>query len=152
MTTSHIRFGKNYIRAPYLIQSADFIGVHMFDFLDKYDVLGKAKDGATLLINSPYNASDVWNHLTAEVQKQIIDKKLKVYVIDASEIALKTGMGSRTNTIMQTAFFGIAGVIPSEKAIADIKEAIKKTYSKKATKSCRKTTKPWTPPWRACRK
>jgi len=131
MTTSHIRFGKNYIRAPYLIQEADFIGVHMFDFLAQYDVLGKAKKGATVLINAPYSAEEVWNHLTAEVQQQIIDKQLKVYTIDASEIALKTGMGSRTNTIMQTAFFGIAGVIPSEKAIADIKEAIKKTYSKK---------------------
>ncbi len=131
MTTSHIRFGKNYIRAPYLIQSADFIGVHMFDFLAQYDVLGKAKEGATVLINSPYGPEEVWNHLTAEVQKTIIDRKLKVYVIDASEIALKTGMGSRTNTIMQTAFFGIAGVIPAEKAIADIKDAIKKTYSKK---------------------
>ena len=138
MTTSHIRFGKNYIRAPYLIQSADFIGVHMFDFLHQYDVLGKAKEGATVLINAPYAADDVWNHLTAEVQKQIIDKKLKVYAIDASEIALKTGMGSRTNTIMQTAFFGIAGVIPTEKAIADIKEAIKKTYSKKGEEVVKK--------------
>ncbi len=141
MTTSHIRFGKNYIRAPYLIQSADFIGVHMFDFLDKYDVLGKAKNGATVLINSPYSAEDVWNHLTAEVQQQIIDKKLKVYVIDASDIALATGMGSRTNTIMQTAFFGIAGVIPTEKAIADIKEAIKKTYSKKGEEIVQKNYK-----------
>ncbi len=141
MTTSHIRFGKNYIRAPYLIQSADFIGVHMFDFLDKYDVLGKAKKGATVLINSPYNKDEVWNHLTAEVQKLIIDRQLKVYVIDASEIALKTGMGSRTNTIMQTAFFGIAGVIPTEKAIADIKHAIEKTYSKKGEEVVQKNYK-----------
>ncbi|WP_428064744.1 pyruvate:ferredoxin (flavodoxin) oxidoreductase [Candidatus Avelusimicrobium facis] len=141
MTTSHIRFGKNYIRAPYLIQSADFIGVHMFDFLDKYDVLGKAKEGATVLINAPYAADELWNHLTAEVQKQIIDKKLKVYTIDASDIALATGMGSRTNTIMQTAFFGIAGVIPTEKAIADIKEAIKKTYSKKGEEIVQKNYK-----------
>ena len=138
MTTSHIRFGKNYIRAPYLIQSADFIGVHMFDFLDKYDVLGKAKQGATVLINAPYAADELWNHLTAEVQKIIIDRKLKVYTIDASDIALATGMGSRTNTIMQTAFFGIAGVIPTEKAIADIKEAIKKTYSKKGEEIVKK--------------
>ena len=141
MTTSHIRFGKNYIRAPYLIQSANFIGVHMFDFLDKYDVLGKAKKGATVLINSPYNKDEVWNHLTAEVQKIIIDRQLKVYVIDASEIALKTGMGSRTNTIMQTAFFGIAGVIPTEKAIADIKHAIEKTYSKKGEEVVQKNYK-----------
>ena len=141
MTTSHIRFGKNYIRAPYLIQAADFIGVHMFDFLDKYDVLAKAKKGATILINSPYNAQEVWEHLTAEVQKTIIDRQLKVYVIDASEIALKTGMGSRTNTIMQTAFFGIAGVIPTEKAIADIKHAIEKTYSKKGEEVVQKNYK-----------
>ena len=141
MTTSHIRFGKNYIRAPYLIQEADFIGVHMFDFLDKYDVLGKAKKGATILINAPYSAEEVWNHLTAEVQQIIIDRQLKVYVIDASEIALKTGMGSRTNTIMQTAFFGIAGVIPSEKAIADIKHAIEKTYSKKGEEVVQKNYK-----------
>ena len=141
MTTSHIRFGKNYIRAPYLIQAADFIGVHMFDFLDKYDVLGKAKKGATVLINAPYSAEEVWNHLTAEVQQIIIDRQLKVYVIDASEIALKTGMGSRTNTIMQTAFFGIAGVIPSEKAIADIKHAIEKTYSKKGEEVVQKNYK-----------
>jgi len=141
MTTSHIRFGKEYIRAPYLIQAADFIGVHMFDFLDKYDVLGKAKKGATVLINSPYNAEEVWNHLTAEVQQLIIDRQLKVYVIDASEIALKTGMGSRTNTIMQTAFFGIAGVIPTEKAIADIKHAIEKTYSKKGEEVVQKNYK-----------
>ncbi|MBR3632293.1 MAG: pyruvate:ferredoxin (flavodoxin) oxidoreductase [Elusimicrobiaceae bacterium] len=141
MTTSHIRFGKNYIRAPYLIQAADFIGVHMFDFLDKYDVLGKAKEGATVLINAPYAADEIWNHLTAEVQKQIIDKKLKVYTIDASDIALATGMGSRTNTIMQTAFFGIAGVIPTEKAIADIKHAIEKTYSKKGEEIVQKNYK-----------
>ncbi|MBO7237805.1 MAG: pyruvate:ferredoxin (flavodoxin) oxidoreductase [Elusimicrobiaceae bacterium] len=141
MTTSHIRFGKNYIRAPYLIEAADFIGVHMFDFLDKYDVLGKAKEGATVLINAPYSADEIWNHLTAEVQKQIIDKKLKVYTIDASDIALATGMGSRTNTIMQTAFFGIAGVIPTEKAIADIKHAIEKTYSKKGEEVVQKNYK-----------
>ena len=141
MTTSHIRFGKEYIRAPYLIQEADFIGVHMFDFLEKYDVLGKAKKGATVLINAPYNATEIWNHLTAEVQKIIIDRELKVYTIDASEIALKTGMGSRTNTIMQTAFFGIAGVIPTEKAITDIKHAIEKTYSKKGEEVVQKNYK-----------
>ncbi|AKL98349.1 pyruvate:ferredoxin (flavodoxin) oxidoreductase [Endomicrobium proavitum] len=132
MTTSHIRFGKEYIRAPYLIETADFIGVHLFSFLEKYDVLGKAKLGATVLINAPYKADEVWNKLPKEVQKQIIDKKLKVYTIDASHIALKTGMGARTNTIMQTAFFGlIPTVIEKDKAIAAIKDAIKKTYSKK---------------------
>ncbi|MDR2191935.1 MAG: pyruvate:ferredoxin (flavodoxin) oxidoreductase, partial [Endomicrobium sp.] len=131
MTTSHIRFGKDYIRAPYLIEAADFIGVHLFSFLEKYDVLGKAKQGATVLINAPYKSEEVWDKLPKEVQKQIIDKQLKVYAIDASHIALKTGMGSRTNTIMQTAFFGISGVIEKDTAIAAIKNAIKKTYSKK---------------------
>jgi pyruvate-ferredoxin/flavodoxin oxidoreductase len=131
MTTSHIRFGKDYIRAPYLIEAADFIGVHLFSFLEKYDVLSKAKQSATVLINAPYEADKVWDNLPREVQKQIVDKKLKVYTIDASHIALKTGMGSRTNTIMQTAFFGISGVIDKDAAIKAIKDAIKKTYSKK---------------------
>ncbi|WP_424244315.1 pyruvate-ferredoxin/flavodoxin oxidoreductase [Elusimicrobium posterum] len=131
MTTSHIRFGKNIIKAPYLIEEADFIACHMFSFLEKYDVLSKLKVGGTFLLNAPYEADQVWNHIPAEVQKQIIDKKAKFYTINASEIALKTGMGARTNTIMQTAFFQIAGVMKAEDAIAAIKEAIKKTYSKK---------------------
>ena len=131
MTTSHIRFGKKYIRAPYLIEHADFIACHMFSFLERYDILGKAKEGATFLLNAPYSKEEVWDKLPKEVQKQIIDKKLKFYAIDASHIALKTGMGSRTNTIMQTAFFGIAGVIEKDAAIDAIKQAIKKTYSKK---------------------
>jgi len=131
MTTSHLRFGKEYIRAPYLIEHADFIGCHLFSFLEKYDILGMAKEGSTLLLNAPYKHEEVWDKMPKEVQQQIIDKKLKVYAIDASHIAMKTGMGSRTNTIMQTAFFGISGVIEKEKAIAAIKAAIKKTYSKK---------------------
>ncbi|WP_428065201.1 pyruvate:ferredoxin (flavodoxin) oxidoreductase [Candidatus Proelusimicrobium volucris] len=131
MTTSHIRFGKKYIRAPYLIEHADFIACHMFSFLERYDILGKAKEGSTFLLNAPYSKEEVWDKLPKEVQKQIIDKKLKFYSIDASHIALKTGMGSRTNTIMQTAFFGIAGVIEKDAAIDAIKQAIKKTYSKK---------------------
>ncbi|MGB2579315.1 pyruvate-ferredoxin/flavodoxin oxidoreductase [Elusimicrobium simillimum] len=131
MTTSHIRFGKSIIKAPYLIEQADFIAVHMFSFLEKYDVLSKAKTGATFLLNAPYPADQVWDNIPAEVQQQIIDKKLKFYSIDASEIALKTGMGARTNTIMQTAFFAISDVIETSKAIEAIKDAIKKTYSKK---------------------
>ncbi len=138
MTTSHIRFGKKTIKAPYLIEHADFIGCHLFSFLEKYDILGKAKEGATLLINAPYAQEEVWNKLPVEVQQQIIDKKLKVYAIDASHIAMKTGMGSRTNTIMQTAFFGISGVIEKDVAINAIKEAIKKTYSKKGEEVVKK--------------
>lgn len=138
MTTSHIRFGKNYIRAPYLIEQADFIGCHLFSFLEKYDILGNAKTGATLLINAPYAQEEVWDKLPKEVQQQIIDKKLKVYTIDASHIAMKTGMGSRTNTIMQTAFFGISGVIDKDQAINAIKDAIKKTYAKKGEEVVKK--------------
>ncbi len=138
MTTSHIRFGKKYIRAPYLIEEADFIACHLFSFLEKYDILRNAKDGATFLINAPYKAEEVWDKLPKEVQKQIIDKKLKVYTIDASHIAMKTGMGSRTNTIMQTAFFSICGVIEKQVAIDAIKEAIKKTYSKKGEEVVKK--------------
>ena len=138
MTTSHIRFGKDYIRAPYLIEAADFIGVHIFSFLEKYDVLAKAKPGATILFNAPYPAEQVWDKLPKEVQQQIIDKKLKVYTIDASHIALKTGMGSHTNTIMQTAFFGISGVIDKDIAIGAIKAAIKKTYAKKGEEVVKK--------------
>ncbi|ACC98361.1 Pyruvate:ferredoxin oxidoreductase [Elusimicrobium minutum Pei191] len=131
MTTSHIRFGKKVIKAPYLIEKADFIACHMFSFLEKYDVLSKLKIGGTFLLNAPYPADQVWDHIPAEVQQQIIDKNAKFYAIDASEIALKTGMGARTNTIMQTAFFAISDVIETAKAIEAIKEAIKKTYSKK---------------------
>ena len=138
MTTSHIRFGKKIIKAPYLIEEADFIACHMFSFMEKYDILGKAKVGATFLLNAPYPADKVWDSLPAEVQKQIIGKKLKFYTIDASEIALKTGMGARTNTIMQTAFFKIAGIIETSKAVDAIKEAIKKTYSKKGEEVVKK--------------
>jgi pyruvate-ferredoxin/flavodoxin oxidoreductase len=131
MTTSHIRFGKNPIKAPYLIEQADFIGCHLFSFLEKYDILGKAKHGATFLLNAPYKKEEVWDKLPVEAQEQIIEKKLKFYSINASHIAFETGMGSRTNTIMQTAFFGISGVIAKDAAIDAIKAAIKKTYSKK---------------------
>ena len=138
MTTSHIRFGKQYIRSPYLIEQADFIGCHLFSFLERYDILGKAKDGASFLLNAPYSKEEVWNKLPKEVQKQVIDKKLKFYTIDASHIALKTGMGSRTNTIMQTAFFGICDVIEKTVAIEAIKAAIKKTYMKKGEEVVKK--------------
>lgn len=138
MTTSHIRFGKKYIRSPYLIEKADFIACHLFSFLERYDILGKAKEGATFLLNAPYSKEEVWDKLPAEVQKQIIDKKLKFYAIDASHIALKSGMGSRTNTIMQTAFFGISGVMDKDAAIDAIKEAAKKTYMKKGEEVVKK--------------
>ncbi len=131
MTVSHVRFGKNYIRAPYLVNKARFIGCHQFSFLEKYEMLGKAEDNGIFLLNSPFAANEVWNKLPIEVQEDIVKKHLKMYVIDASKIAEATGMGARINVIMQTAFFGISGVLPKDEAIAAIKASIKKTYSKK---------------------
>ncbi|MBS1705184.1 MAG: pyruvate:ferredoxin (flavodoxin) oxidoreductase [Armatimonadetes bacterium] len=130
-TISHVRFGKSPIRAPYLIQAAHFVGCHQFGFLNKIDVLEVAAHGATLLINSPYGPNDVWNFLPRKVQADIIEKQLRVYVIDANKVARDTGMGNRTNTIMQTCFFGISGVLPRDEAIAKIKQSIKKTYLRK---------------------
>ena len=131
MTTSHLRFSDNPIKSAYLINKADFVACHQFQFMNKVDILGIAKPGATFLLNAPYDANEVWNHLTYEVQKQIIDKKLKFYTINAVEVARETGMGQRINTIMQACFFASSNILPREQAIAEIKNAIKKTYSKK---------------------
>ncbi len=133
-TVSHLRFGPKPIRAPYLISKADFIACHQFNFIEKVQMLEFAKEGATFLINSPYNKDDVWDKLTGQVQKLIIDKNLKVYVIDATTVARETGMSSRINTIMQTCYFALSGVLPREEAIEKIKKAIEKTYFKKGQK------------------
>ncbi len=130
-TVSHVRFGPNPINSPYLIHSASFIGCHQFVFAEKIDVLENAGHGATFLLNSPYGPDEVWDRLPRSLQQEIIDKDIRFYVIDASKVALDTGMGNRTNTIMQTCFFAISGVLPREEAIAKIKESIKKTYGKK---------------------
>jgi len=127
-TVSHLRFGPHPIHSPYLVQSADFVGVHQFNFLEKTDVLKTARVGATLLINSPYAYDKVWAEIPGPVQQKIIDKKIKVYVVNAYKIADETGMGSRINTIMQTCFFELTKVLSPEKAIAKIKETIQKTY------------------------
>jgi pyruvate-ferredoxin/flavodoxin oxidoreductase len=130
-TTSHLRFGPDPINLPYLIHRANFLGVHQFQFFRQFDVLGPAAEGATVLINSPYPVEETWDKLPASVQKQMIDKKLKVYVVDAYHVARAAGMGTRINTIMQTCFFAIANVIPSDVAIKSIKAAIYKSYIKK---------------------
>jgi pyruvate-ferredoxin/flavodoxin oxidoreductase len=130
-TVSHLRFGPDPIMSRYLVQSANFIGCHQFVFLTQTDVLKQAAEGATFLLNSPYPADQVWDKLPRTVQQQIIDKKLKFYVIDGYSVAAETGMGARINTIMQTCFFAISGVLPREEAIAKIKEYIEKTYGKK---------------------
>ncbi len=130
-TISHLRFGKKPIKGAYLIQRANFIAVHQFGFIEKKDVLSNAEDGATLLLNCPYSVDDAWNHIPAETQKQIIDKKIKLFIIDAGSVAEKTGMGNRINTVMQACFFKLSGVLPEDEAIMRIKEAAKKAYMKK---------------------
>jgi pyruvate-ferredoxin/flavodoxin oxidoreductase len=130
-TVSHLRFGPKPIRAPYLISQADFVACHQFNFLYKVEMLEFAKQGGTFLLNSAYDKNEVWDKLPAAVQKFIIDKKLKFYVIDATTVARDTGMSGRINTIMQTCFFALSGVLPREEAIAEIKKTIEKTYYKK---------------------
>ncbi len=137
-TVSHVRFGPNPIRSAYLIRSAHFVGCHQFNFINKTDVLELAMPGATLLLNSPYSADEVWQHLPKTVQQQLIDKKIKFYVIDAAKVARDSGMGTRTNTIMQTSFFAISGVMPKDAAIERIKYSIRKTYGKKGEEIVRK--------------
>ncbi|MGR9114935.1 MAG: pyruvate:ferredoxin (flavodoxin) oxidoreductase [Gammaproteobacteria bacterium] len=130
-TVSHLRFGPAPIRAPYLVQTARFIGCHQFNFLFKTDILAQAATESVFLLNSPYGPDAVWEQLPRTVQEQIIAKRLAFYVIDASTVARDTGMGNRVNTILQTCFFALSGVLPKEQAIDRIKQAIKKTYSKK---------------------
>jgi len=130
-TVSHLRFGPKPIDAPYLIEKANFIACHQFTFVEQIDMLKYAMDGATFLLNSIYEPDEVWDHLPKQMQQTIIEKNLKFYVINAYEVAEKTGMGNRINTIMQTCFFAISGVLPKNEAITAIKEAIKKTYGKR---------------------
>ena len=134
LTVSHLRFGPRPIRSTYLISEANFIGCHQQVFLDKLDVLACAAPGATFLLNSQAGPDEVWDTLNRQVQQQIIDKKLKLFIIDGYKVAAETGMGARINTIMQTCFFAISGVLPQEEAIAKIKEAIQKTYGKRGEK------------------
>ncbi|HET9467666.1 MAG TPA: pyruvate:ferredoxin (flavodoxin) oxidoreductase, partial [Vicinamibacterales bacterium] len=131
VTISHLRFGPDPIRAPYLISRASFIGCHQFSFLGRYDVLEPAEEGAVFLLNAPYEADTVWDALPFDVQVDIIRKKLRFYVIDAYAVAKAAGMGNRINTIMQTCFFAISGVLPRDEAIARIKHTIEKTYAKR---------------------
>jgi pyruvate-ferredoxin/flavodoxin oxidoreductase len=134
VTISHLRFGKRPIRRPYLITEADFIACHNPSFLERYDMLSAARPGATFLLTSHHSKDEVWDTLPQEVQKQIIDKKLRFYVIDAISLARELGLGARINVIMQTAFFKISKVIPLDTAIKAIKDAIQKTYGKKGQK------------------
>ena len=131
MTVSHLRFGPRPIKSTYLVQRANFIAVHQFSFFSQYNVLNAAVEGATLLINSPYDESSVWDHLPAAVQKTIIEKRLKVYAIDAGGVARTSQLGNRINTIMQTCFFALSGVLSRDEAITKIKQFIRKSYGKR---------------------
>src|SRR5208283_2341353 len=131
VTTSHLRFGPNPIRSTYLISKANFVACHQFSFLERMDILAAAAPGAVFLLNSPYGPDEIWNHLPLTTQETILKKKLQFYVIDGYTVARDTGMGNRLNTIMQTCFFAISGVLPADEAIEQIKKSIKKTYGKR---------------------
>jgi pyruvate-ferredoxin/flavodoxin oxidoreductase len=130
-TISHLRFGPEPIKAPYLIESANFVACHDFNFIETTDMLGLAKQGATFLLNSPFDAAHIWGQLPVHVQQQLIDKEIQFYVIDAVKVARQTGMGRRINTVMQTCFFALSGVMPKDEAINKIKQYAEKTYARK---------------------
>jgi pyruvate-ferredoxin/flavodoxin oxidoreductase len=130
-TISHLRFGPHPIRAPYLVQQANFVACHQFNFIERGDVLRTAAPGAIFLLNSPYGPEVVWGRLPRSMQRQIIEKRLRFFVIDASKAALEVGLRGRTNTILQTCFFALSGVLPRDDAIRQIKESVRKTYADK---------------------
>ena len=134
LTVSHLRFGPTPIHSPYLVQQANFVACHQFSFLERYDVLANAQPGATFLLNSPYSAEEVWDHLPYPVQQTIIEKKLRFWVIDAYKIAKEVGLGGRINTIMQVCFFSLSNILPPEEAIRAIKKSIEDTYGKRGEK------------------
>ena len=138
VTVSHLRFGPEQIRSSYLVTSANFVACHQSSFLEKYEMLDAAAPGAVFLLNTPHAPEDVWEQLPAEVQAEILNKKLRFFVIDAVRVAKDTGMGGRINTIMQTCFFAISGVLPRERAIELIKKAIEKTYGRKGAEVVKK--------------
>ncbi len=131
LTVSHLRFGKQPIQSTYLVQSANFVACHHFNYLTKYDILKDAEEGAVFLLNAPYEKEELWSKLPKKIQEEIVHKKLKFYAINAYTVAKEAGMGNRINTILQTCFFAISNVLPREEAIAKIKEAIYDTYWKK---------------------
>ncbi len=134
VTASHLRFGPRPIRQTCLIDSANFVGCHQFVFLEQFDVLQHAAHGATFLLNAPYGPNEVWDKLPAKVQRHIIEKELEFHTIDAYRVAKDTGMGVRINTIMQTCFFALSGVLPKDQAIAAIKDSIRETYGRRGEK------------------
>ena len=130
-TVSHLRFGPRPIRSSYLVEQAQFVACHQFDLLARMDVLDVAAEGATVLLNAPYGPDEIWDRLPRGMQEQIVAKHLRVYVIDASHVAREAGLPGRVNTVLQACFFGLSGVLPAQRAIGAIKEAIAKTYAKR---------------------
>jgi pyruvate-ferredoxin/flavodoxin oxidoreductase len=143
-TVSHLRFGKKPISAPYLIQKSSFVACRQFGFVERVDVLRLAADGAVFLLNSPYTADEVWHHLPRSMQQTIIDRRLRFFVIDASRAAQQVGLRGRTNTILQTCFFAISGVLPQAEAIKQKKNPSRKPTPARAPKSFAATSPPWT--------
>ncbi len=133
-TVSHLRFGPEPIYSTYLIHQADFIACHQFNFIEKYDILKNIKKGGTFLLNAPYSKEEIWDNLPMKMQEEIVDNELEFYVIDATKVAQMANLGKRTNTVLQTCFFAISGVLPREEAIQKIKDAIVKSYSHKGDK------------------
>ncbi len=133
-TVSHLRFGPEPIYSTYLIHKADFIACHQFNFIEKYDILRNIKKGGTFLLNAPYSNTEIWDQLPRKMQEEIVENELEFYVIDASRVAQDAKLGKRTNTVLQTCFFAISGILPREEAIDRIKKAIVKTYSHKGDK------------------
>jgi pyruvate-ferredoxin/flavodoxin oxidoreductase len=142
-----LRTSPRRIRSAYLIERASFVACHQFEFVDKIDMLEYAAPGAVFLLNATGDADAVWDRLPREMQEQMIEKRIRFFVIDAYALAKQVGMGGRINTIMQTCFFGISGILPRDEAIAHIKKSIEKTYGSAVPKWCDETAKWWT--WRS---
>ena len=131
VTVSHLRFGPDPIRSTYLIDDADFVACHQFGLLERIDVLGSARPGATVLLNAPYPADELWDHLPREVQQQVIDKGLELWTVDASSIARDVGLGSRINTVMQPCFFALSAVLDRDTSVRLVKESVEKEYRRR---------------------
>jgi pyruvate-ferredoxin/flavodoxin oxidoreductase len=138
LTVSHLRFGPHQVRAPYLVSQAHFVGCHQFTLLEKVDVLGVADHGATLLLNAPYPPDEVWDNLPGPVQQEIVDQGLRVFAIDATAVARDAGLPGRTNTVLQTCFFALSGVLPRDEAIDRVKDAIRTTYGRRGQEVVRR--------------
>jgi pyruvate-ferredoxin/flavodoxin oxidoreductase len=131
LTTSHLRFGPRPIRSTYLVQRADFVACHQFGLLERIDVLASAAEGGTFLLNAPFGPDEVWEHLPHEIQERIVERRLRLYVVDATRVAQEAGLGKRVNTVLQTCFFALTGILERDRAIAAVKDAIRSTYGKR---------------------